>query len=182
MKKVIALSLVLLMLAACGNTAAPVVTKTGLGISNSIGSSKNANVAEETDGLAQADITTAALTLDESGKILSISVNAIQPKVYFDAEGNLVTDSSTTFKTKKDLGEDYGMRKASPIGAEWFEQAAAFEAWATGRQVSDVYNMETAVRDENHTRVPTDPDLLVGCTIDVGAILDAVKDAADKAK
>jgi hypothetical protein len=44
----------------------------------------------------------------------------------------------TTFKTKNELGFDYGMKASSAIGKEWFEQADAFAKYVTGKKVADV--------------------------------------------
>ena len=112
MKKIVAITLALLVLAGCSSET----YTSGLGMVNSIGSSKSAT--EEAAGLAQADVTAASVMLDSKGTIVGISFDVVQTKVNFDATGTITTDLATEFKTKKELKEDYNMKPASPIGKE----------------------------------------------------------------
>ena len=85
--------------------------------------------------------------------------------------------------TKKELGDGYGMKAASGIGKEWFEQAEALEDWCVGKTVEEVVTMPTYDKgDGRHTQVPDDVDLKTGCTIDIGSFLNALQEAADNAK
>lgn len=61
MKKIVAITLALLVLAGCSSET----YTSGLGMVNSIGSSKSAT--EEAAGLAQADVTAASVMLDSKG-------------------------------------------------------------------------------------------------------------------
>ena len=177
MKKIVAITLALLVLAGCSSET----YKSGLGMVNSIGSSKAAT--EEAAGLAQADVTAASVMLDSKNTIVGISFDVVQTKVNFDATGAITTDLATEFKTKKELKEGYGMKAASGIGKEWFEQAEALEDWCVGKTVEEVVTMPTYDKgDGHHTQVPDDVDLKTGCTIDVGSFLNALQKAADNAK
>ena len=81
------------------------------------------------------------------------------------------------------LGDGYGMKAASGIGKEWFEQAEALEDWCVGKTVEEVVTMPTYDKgDGRHTQVPDDVDLKTGCTIDMGSFLNALQEAADNAK
>ena len=81
------------------------------------------------------------------------------------------------------LGDGYGMKAASGIGKEWFEQAEALEDWCVGKTVEEVVTMPTYDKgDGHHTQVPDDVDLKTGCTIDMGSFLGALQKAADNAK
>ena len=51
------------------------------------------------------------LVVDKNGFIAGISIDTTYP----DSEGN--------YSTKRILGYDYGMKDASPVEKEWFEQA-----------------------------------------------------------
>ena len=55
----------------------------------------------------------------------------------FYENGKLITDKNATFQSKNELGDAYGMRKASSISAEWNEQAAGFAAYITGKTVAE---------------------------------------------
>jgi hypothetical protein len=111
---------------------------------------------------------------------------------YATAEVTLVNDKITEVSIdafhgsanefKKTLGEGYGMRGASPIGKEWFEQIAALEQWMIGKTIDEVMAMPVYAKDDNHTSVPDVEDLKTSVTIDVGASLEAVKGAVDAAK
>ena len=96
--------------------AADGAVKTGLSVSTSLSSSKSA--ADGEDGLVQADIMLTAVTVDEAGVILSCAIDSVQAKVPFDAAGQLTGDTAAPILSKNELGEDYGMKKASSIGKE----------------------------------------------------------------
>ena len=112
MKKIVAITLALLVLAGCSSET----YTSGLGMVNSIGSSKSAT--EEAAGLAQADVTAASVMLDSKGTIVGISFDVVQTKVNFDATGTITTDLATEFKTKKELKEDYN-KKTWLLPAPW---------------------------------------------------------------
>jgi len=139
MKKKIALVLCLALAVsalATGCGAAKTV-KTGLGIVTSQGSSKDASA--DADGCAQTDGTIAAVTVDESGKVVQCVIDCAQIKVNFSADGALVTnESNAELRSKYEKKDDYGMRGVSPIGAEWFEQADAFAAYCVGKTAAEI--------------------------------------------
>ena len=63
------------------------------------------------------------------------------------------------------------MKGTSPIGKEWYEQAASFETWAKGKTADEV--AKAAGEDGK----PTDTDLSSGCTISITQFQAAVADA-----
>ena len=154
MKKIIALTLALLMLAGCGATT----VKTGLG---AITTGSASDATDDADGKFQANVTICAAT--------------------FDAEGKVVTVSEEQ-KTKKELGDEYGMRDSSGIKKEVGEQMTALEDYLKGKTAADAVATPTKQRDENHTRVPDVADLESSCTIDIGSFLDCLQKAYDNAK
>jgi len=171
MKKVLALVMVLalaLSFTACGGSAKKV--KTGIAIVSSL-SGTNAS-ADET-GLAQVDSTVAAVTVDEDGKIVSCKIDVAQNKVPVNADGSF--DTSLTFKSKQELGTDYGMTPASPIGKEWNEQADAFAAYVVGKTAAEVEAI--GVTGEHNA-----PDLAASCTMNVVDIKAAIVEACNNAQ
>lgn len=184
MKKFLSLSLVLAMVLVSISAVASADTKTGLGIVTSIASSKDVSEkdGEKVDGRAQVDSTICAVTIDENGVILAVSFDVAQTRVAFDAEGKVKADLAAPVASKVELGEGYGMKGASAIGKELFEQVAALEAFCIGKTVEEVTSMPTYERDANHTRVSDLEDLKTSCTIDVGSYLDALTKAAANAK
>ena len=84
------------------------------------------------DGLAQADSTVVAVTVDAAGKITGCKIDGAQTKINFSKEGKITTALNTTFKSKQEMGAEYGLGKASGIKKEWNEQADAFAAYVVG--------------------------------------------------
>ncbi len=163
MKKVLAFALsavIVASLAACGGTTNSSTTsttagttegttagsttggdsegalKTGLAIVTKTGSSK------EEDGLAQIDSTVAAVLVDADGKLVDIAIDAAQTKANFDTTGKVTTALDTEYKTKRELGDEYGMKGKSGIGKEWFEQIDALEELVTGMTADEIAGLE----------------------------------------
>ncbi len=176
MKKLIVVTLVALLLAGCGSTA----VKTGLGHTISI--AKSANATADKEGLAQVDTVMAAVTFDESGKILGVRIDNAQVKVNFDANGNITSNLSEKPQTKVELGDTYGMKKASKIGKEWYEQIAELEKWMVGKTVDQVKAMKTKKVDDSHPHVPDEADLTSKVTVSVEDYIFAVEEALKNAK
>lgn len=105
--------------------------KLGLGIITNMNKSKDADGDKE--GQCQAYSTYVAVTTDGSGKITAAIIDCTQGTVKFDTAGKITSDLKSGVKTKRQLGDDYGMRSASGIGKEWFEQAASMEDYLVGR-------------------------------------------------
>ena len=135
-------------------------------------------VKEGSDTAAQFDTTFASVVL-EGNVIKYVYFDVAQDKVTYDATGH-VTSDNTTSMSKKDLGDNYGMKDKSPIKKEWYEQVEALEKWAVGKTVEEVLNMPTTQKDEKHT-VPADKDLMTGCTIGVTGFQQALNKAVKNA-
>ena len=168
MKKIVALVLALVMVLGC--TAALADTY-GLGISSSIGSSKDA--ADGKDGKAQVDSTVCALAVDADGKIVSCLFDIAQTKIGFSAAGAITADKTAEVKSKQELGDEYGMRGASAIGKEWNEQADALAAYCVGKTYEEV--VAGVAADEKG--YPTSADVVSGCTMNINAFLKALEKA-----
>ena len=187
MKKILALAVAIMLTAAifsgCKKTVsesseASRITensvKTGLAVISSIAKSKD--VADGT-GLAEVDSTIVAVTVDKTGKIVKCVIDAVQTKVDFSDKGTITTPLNTKFKTKNELGTEYGMKGASKIGREWNEQAAAFAKYAEGKTAGEVAGI--AVDESKH---PTGSDLKSSVTISVGDFIAGVQKAVANAK
>ena len=160
--------------------SAGALAASGLG---SVTTMSGAGAEADKAGSVTINTTMCALELDDAGKITAVSFDIAQNKVGFDATGELTGELTGEHPTKKELGDGYGMKAASGIGKEWFEQAEALEDWCVGKTVEEVVTMPTYDKgDGHHTQVPDDVDLKTGCTIDVGSFLDALQKAADNAK
>ena len=160
--------------AAAGSSAAneTAAVKTGFAVSASL----SAESAGEKDGVTTTDVSLVAVTVTEEGVIESCKIDAIQGKVTFDAEGKVSSEAGAVL-TKKELGDDYGMRVASPIGKEWDEQVEAIEAYAVGKTVEE---LKSKAIDENG--VVADADLASGATIYMGSFIWAIEAAVNNAQ
>lgn len=177
MKKVVTILLCLCMLfalTACGKTEAEY--KLGMGVAVSLEESKT--------GTAQVDATVATVVLDADGKIVACRIDVAQNKMSV-ADGAVDVDS--TFKTKMEKGDEYGMAAAINYGMdwngdgvvkEWYDQAKAFEAYVVGKTVSQVEAIETkAVADGAYIIAKDDALLSAGCTIQITDFINAVAKA-----
>ena len=188
MKKILTTLCAVAMLAGCTaggskksstNTAS---TKEETAATVMVGTGSVTNVAnkvkEGADTTAQFDTTFASVVL-EGNVIKYVYFDVAQDKVTFDSAGHVTSDNATSM-SKKDLGDNYGMKDKSSIKKEWFEQVEALEKWAVGKTVEEVLNMPTTQKDEKHT-VSADKDLMTGCTIGVTAFQQALDKAAKNA-
>lgn len=174
MKKLISLllcvALVMTMFTACGAKG----LKTGLAVVSSASSSKEPT--EEKDGTAQVDSTAVAVLVDDKGVIKDIVIDVVQTKFNFNTAGEITTELGKTFDSKKELGDNYNMRGASPIGKEWYEQAEALEKYVTGKTLAEVKGIAL---DGGY---PTDADLTSSVTMNIGSMITAIEKAVNNAK
>ncbi len=148
--------------------------KTGLAITNSFSSSKDASA--EGDGLAQAYLTAVAVTVDDAGVIADCVIDAVQANVNFDTAGQITSDLTAPILTKNELGSDYGMHKASSIGKDWHEQAQAFADFCVGKNIADLRGVAVSAEGK-----AGDADLAASVTVYVTDFIDGVEKAAANA-
>lgn len=149
--------------------------KTGLGVITNISHSKDATAEEA--GLAQAYTMFAAVTVDSEGKIVQAIVDGIQPQAEFNNKGEILTDLGTTYDSKLVIKEGYGMKKASGIGKEWYEQSQAFTDYIKGKTIDEVKGI--AVNEEGAT---TEEDLKGSVTVTATSLMDVVVKAMENAQ
>ena len=190
MKKLLAMLLALVMVlsfAACGTTEEPVEEPTDAPVEEpteepteepaeatytlGLGVVVSQTVGEK----AQVDATFASVVLDAEGTIVAIDLDVAQSKGV-KTEAGVYTAEGFDARTKTEKGPDYGMTVASPIGAEWDAQMAAFEAWAIGKTVEYVTGVEL-VEHNGHNVAMNETDLYAGCTMDITAFQAALADA-----
>ena len=152
--------------------------KAGLGMVTSM---SGTDAEDEDPAKTQADVTAVALALDAEGKIVAISIDVVQAKATV-AEG--VVTVAEGVKTKRELGDDYNMKKfANPAAVgEWYEQANAFEAYCIGKTADEVAGMPLGENAHGYTDAPAAEELKSTCTISVTAFLNAIAKAAANAK
>ncbi len=172
MKKIIACILVICLLAAFA------------GCASEAGGKKDDDDAKTMMGMAvvatgkaegaEAELTAVAAVVltDEDGKIISCRLDEVQLKPAIE---NGALKDVADFRTKRELGDDYGM-KAVGAKQEWYAQADAFCKYVVGMTANEVAAIETT------DGKATDSDLTAGCTIVVTDFMIAVSDAAKAAK
>lgn len=132
----------------------------------------SASATAEKAGTTQLDATVTALTLKD-GVITSCAIDAVQAKVNFDATGKVTSDLTASFKTKNELGKDYGMVAWGQAKFEWNEQAASFAKYVTGKTAAQVAGIAV-----NEKTVPTEADLVTSVTIAIGDFKALIDKAA----
>ena len=135
------------------------------------------NASADGNGLAQANVDIYAVTINSEGVIVDCKIDAIQCKTEFDTAGALVTEIGNVNKSKMELGDEYAMRSASGIGAEWFEQVEALEQYCIGKTPAEVQGIAL---DEDGKA--TDADLIAGITMPLGDFIAGVVGACNNAR
>ncbi len=146
--------------------------KLGVGIHTSLEKATDAD--GELTGKGQAATTIAAVLLDENGKIVKCKLDCAENIVEYTSQGKFIP--SDEFKTKYEMGADYGMKKLAGAAREWFEQADAFCGVAVGKTIDDISSL-VAENGKGNTDV-----ISAGCTIQVSEFVYALKNAIESAK
>ncbi|MBE6887496.1 MAG: hypothetical protein E7484_03640 [Ruminococcaceae bacterium] len=96
---------------------------------------------EGENGTGVVSTTYATVIFDSNDIIKKVYLDQVETKIYFDSMGQIVTNgTSTDIRTKRELGDEYGMKSASPIGKEWYEQVNSIESWLVGKNIKDIAN------------------------------------------
>lgn len=176
MKKLLSITLCIAMLFSlallAGCSSEPENLKFGFGAISYIDEVKNA--AGATNGSVATSTTFAAVTLDADGKIVNCKIDTIDCTLGFTGDGKYV--KAENLATKQELGENYNMKKKSPIKREWNEQADAFAKVAEGKTLQDVKAL--IVNDGKGN----DEVVNAGCTITISDFVKAVEKAVNNAK
>lgn len=174
MKKVLALGLASVLavsFAACSKGESTNDANTDAAAAKT-GYSVISQIQEVKDTTLTIDSVCAAVLVDADGKIIDCKIDEAQTKPDLAQDNGNVTD----LRTKLEKKEDYGMKGASPIGKEWYEQIAAFEEFAKGKTADEI---TAAVGADG---MPSNADLKAGCTIAVADIAKAVANAVTNAQ
>lgn len=95
-------------------------------------------------------------------------------KMKNDSIHEVELDETTNGTTKKALKDDYGMKAASSIGKEWWEQAQFFEQYVQKNGIENI-----TLNDEGKAE---NADVLTGCTIRIDGFIKAIQQAQDAVK
>lgn len=136
-----------------------------LGVETANGSS-NLTATDDQDVNAQLDVTAVALTLDSDGHVTSAVGDMTEPALTVSADGGV--SAPKTVRSKREQGDEYGMRQASKLGKEWYEHSEGFCDYLKGKTAAEIAAIPTD---------GSDADLAALCTISV----DDLQKAAAKA-
>ena len=148
------------------NPPAPETLKLGLGV---VVSADASSATADANGKGEADITVAAVLVDKDGKIVKAYIDVMQLALEYTNAGVAVTNDE--FKSKQELGDDYGMKAPWGSAKEWYEHAEIFCNAVVGKTVADIAGVGSS------SELAT-----AGCTIYVGDFVKAVEKAVNNAK
>lgn len=145
---------------------------------------------DEKNGRGTVSTTYVAAVFDKDGKIVKTHVDEVETKLYFDGSGQLADYSGTEVKSKREMGDDYGMKKYSDIGKEWYEQADSLEKWLTGQDVNTLIGggegkiSSTAKSANSQSTLPNGDDIPYNANGTLGgnvpnSVTDFITDGAD---
>lgn len=146
-----------------------------VGLGHVVSAAKSKDAEGDKGPYAEVGTTLAAVAINEDGTLGKVIIDVAQSKVEFDKDGQLITDINELQKPKNELKEDYGMKVASSIDKEWYEQAAALAEWMEGKTIDEVKGMK--VEDGK----AAEAELTSAITVGVGDYLAAVEEAYDNA-
>ena len=147
--------------------------RTGIGMVSYLNRSQNAG---DTDGSAEISTVAAAVTVDGEDRIIGCSIDMVEQKLEISNTGAIGSPANTQYSTKKELGDSYGMKAASEIGKEWYEQIESFEQYVIGKTVEEINGIKT----DDHGYVQ-DNSLNSSVTISISDFQAAITKAVENA-
>ncbi len=145
--------------------------KLGFGVHIDVTKASDAN--EDVNGQGGVVITAAAVTLDKNGKIVACAIDVADIEVSYTSAGLAIANDS--FKTKYELGNEYGMKEYGNAAKEWYEQVDAFVNVAKGKTISEVKALVVNADKGNKEVVNA------GCTITINEFVLAIEEACNNA-
>jgi hypothetical protein len=138
---------------------------------------RSVDAQDGSDGMCEAYSYYAAVAVSATGAVTACLIDSTQGDVTFDATGKITSDLTSRVSTKQEIGDNYGMKAASSIGKEWYEQANAFAAYVIGKTAAEIDGiaLDTDLK-------PTGADLTASVTIPAGSFKSGVLKAVSLAK
>lgn len=127
------------------------------------------DATEEKNGSNKVETYFFAAAVNAEGKVVAASSDSVEVSFTFDEEGKSTFDTKKDVLSKKEQGDNYGMKAYGGSVKEWYEQAAAFDAACIGKTASEIEELMGADYKGN-------ADLqAAGCTIYVSGFVKAAK-------
>ncbi len=125
---------------------------------------------ESTDAKPKFDVEMAVVTLAENDTITGCVTDSASATLAVEA--GAFSHEAGAFGTKREAGDAYGMKAASSIQKEWYEQADVLDAFAVGKTADALVSTKVAADGKT--------DAIAGCTMAISGMLkNAVKAAKD---
>ena len=126
-----------------------------------------ADATEEKNGQNKIETTAYAAAVDADGKVVAAASDCVQVAFTFDAKGVSTYDLTKKVSSKREAGDNYGMKAYGGAAKEWYEQADAFNAATVGKTASEI---ATLVASDNYGVADVKN---AGCTILVNGLVKA---------
>ena len=152
-----------------GNDNTPL--KLGVGIKSYSDTPTNAD--GDKNGKGQLTTTAAAVLLDSDGKIVKCAIDTAECIAEYTSSGKYILSDS--FKTKYELGNDYGLKSIGGSAKEWYEQIDALTSLAVGKTIEDIHAL---IADSGKGNADV---IKAGCTIEISDFVYALEEAIKSA-
>ncbi len=153
------------------NNDTPTSLKFGIGVKYY--SDEPTNASGNINGKGQLTTTAAAVLLDSNSRIVKCSIDTAETLAEYTSSGKYILSEAS--KTKYELGNDYGLKKASGINKEWYEQIDALCELVKGKTLDEI---RTLVADSGKGNSDV---INAGCTIVVSDFIYALEEAIKSA-
>ncbi len=124
---------------------------------------------DSADEAPQFDIEMAAVTVDKQGAVTGCITDTLQAKM--TVKEGLFSMASGDITTKRQMGDSYGMKAASSLKKEWYQQADALDNYVVGKTTEALRGVKT----DEEGRV----DGISGCTMAVNGMMKNIVKAAE---
>jgi len=149
------------------SAAAKNAKEAGCAAADKLGLAVTASRYAESDNTApRYDVLFSAVTVGADGKLTACRTDELQHTF-------TLTDTDEDVRTKAQAGDAYGMKSASSIGLEWYQQIENLSAFLVGKTTAEI---EAVPLKDGKV-----PDLQSGCTIVVTAQMKNVQKAMSAA-
>ena len=133
--------------------------------------SSNGSVSATSEAAGSAAVTSNIIAMTTDGdEITGCIIDAVQSKVEFGTDGQMVGELTDNVASKAQLGEAYGLKAYSGVGKEWDEQTQAFCEYVTGKTVEEVKGIALT-----ETTAPAEEDLAASVSIAVGDFIGLIE-------
>ena len=96
---------------------------------------------EDKAGSNKVATTAFVAAVDAEGKVVAATTDAVEVTFGFELDGTTTYDAASAILTKREQGDDYGMKAYGGSAKEWYEQADAFAAACVGKTAAEIADL-----------------------------------------